>query len=127
MEPDKLVHKYAVCLRKDGKVVGRLKKRLMGRYAKTIFYFLRGDPFSKCTAKFVGPRCNLGDGEGLQVPCELHIVGQKKYVDVLKDELSKFRYFFMEKTLRMEKFVSFVPRVLYIEISFLKGKTNLVR
>ena len=34
MEPDKLVHKYAVCVRKDGKVVGHLKKRLMGRYAK---------------------------------------------------------------------------------------------
>ena len=31
----------------------------------------------------VGPRCNLGDEEGLQVPCELHIVGQKKYMDVL--------------------------------------------
>ena len=64
MEPDKLVQKYAECVRKDGKVVGRLKKRLMGRYAKTIFYFLRGDPFSKCTAKCFGPRCNLGDGEG---------------------------------------------------------------
>ena len=87
MEPDKLVHKNAVCVRKDGKVVGRLKKGFMGRYAKTIFYFLRGDPFSKCTAKKFGPRCNLGDGEGLQVPCELHIVDQKKYVDVLKDEL----------------------------------------
>ena len=67
MEPDKLVHKYAVCVRKDGKVVGRLKKRLMGRYAKTIFYFLRGDPFSKCTAKFVGPRCNLGDLKAVKV------------------------------------------------------------
>ena len=27
----------------------------------------------------------------------------------------------------MEKFVSFVPRVRYIEIFFLKGKKNLVR
>ena len=63
----------------------------MGRYAKTIFHFLRGDPFSKCRAKVVGPCCNLGDGEVLQLSCELHIVGQQKCVDVLKDELPKLR------------------------------------
>ena len=44
MEPDNLVGKYFVCVRKDGKAFGHLKKGLMGRYAKTIFYFLRGDP-----------------------------------------------------------------------------------
>ena len=116
MEPDKLVHKNAICVRKDGKVVGRLKKRLMGRYAKTIFYFLRRDPFSKCTAKFVGP--NLGDGEGLQVPCEMHFVGQIKFQNL---------DFFYGKNAENGKKKSFVPRVRYIEICFLEGKTNLVR
>ena len=54
----------------------------MGRYAKTIFYFLgfffmsffllsdRGDPFSKCTGKFAGPRCNL---VGTEKVCRYHV------------------------------------------------------
>ena len=45
-------------------------------------------------------------------------------ISVLKDELSKF---YVKKTLKKEKFVSFVARVRYIEIFFLKEKKNLVR
>ena len=62
---------------------------------------------------------------GLKVPFELCIVGQKKYVDVLKDELSKSKEFvliFYIMTLKIEKYVSLVPRVCFIEIRFLKGK-----
>ena len=66
MEPNNLADKYAVCTRKDGQVVGHLKKGLTGRFAKTIF-FPRGDSYSQCSAKIVGWRCNLGDGEGLQM------------------------------------------------------------
>ena len=91
MEPNNLVEKYAVCTRKDGQVVEHLKKGLTGRFAKTIFYFLRGESYSQCSAKIVGSRCNLGDGEGLQMPCELHILGQKRFVERLKEELSKLK------------------------------------
>ena len=39
------------------------------RFAKIIFYFLRGDPLTESTAKIIGSRCNLGNKEDLQVPC----------------------------------------------------------
>ena len=77
LEPNNPVDKYAVCIRKSGNVVGHLKKGITGRFAKTIFYFLKSDPYSKARTITLGPRCNLGDGEGLQVPCKLKLVGQK--------------------------------------------------
>ena len=76
---------------KDGKIVGHLKKGNSGRYAKTFFYFLHSDPYSQCTATVKGKRCNLGDGEGLQVPCSLNVVGQTKYVKILRQELIKIK------------------------------------
>ena len=60
-----------------------------GRFAKTIFYFLSGDPSPESTAKIIGPRCNFGGKECLQVPCSLQIVGQKKFVEIPKKEFSK--------------------------------------
>ena len=87
-EPENLVDKYAVCVKNGNEtIVGHLKKGKTGRFAKTIFYFLRSHPEAKCTAKVTGKRCNLGDGEGLQVPCSLHITGLKKCVSVLTQQL----------------------------------------
>ena len=43
---------------------------------------------------------NLGDGEGRQIPCQLHFTGDGKYIDNLKDiyrhyhKLSSFFNFF---------------------------------
>ena len=68
----------------------------------------------------VGACCYWSEGT-----IELCIVGQKKYVDVLKDELSKSKEFvliFYIMMLKIEKYVSLVPRVCFIEIRFLKGK-----
>ena len=59
------------------------------RFEKIILYFLRGDHFPESTAKIICPRCNLGDKEGLQVPCSLQLAGKKKFVEVLKREFSK--------------------------------------
>ena len=61
------------------------------RFAKIIFYFIRGDQFPESTAKTIGPRynTNIGDKEGLQIPCSLQLVGKKKFVEVLKKEFSK--------------------------------------
>ena len=44
-EPDNPVDK------KNQNIVGHLKKGKTGRFAKTLFYFLRSDPYSKCHAK----------------------------------------------------------------------------
>ena len=36
-----------------------------------------------------GKAINLGDGEGMQVPCKLKFTGQEKYVEILQKELKK--------------------------------------
>ena len=67
MEPDNRMDKFAVCVKITENIVGHLKKGASGRFAKTIFYFLRSDAYSSTWAKVTGKRCNLGDGEGMQV------------------------------------------------------------
>ena len=89
MEPDNRVDKFAVCVEKDQTVVGHLKKGDSGKFAKTIFYFLRSDTYCNCYVEVSGKRCSLKDAEGLQVPCKIIITGQKKYVKILKHELQK--------------------------------------
>ena len=88
-EPENIVDKFAVCVEKDDRVVGHLKKGDSGKFAKTIFYFIRSDEYSQCYIEVTGTRCNLGDGEGRQVPCKICITGQKHYLDVLKRESMK--------------------------------------
>ena len=80
--------KYAVCVLKDGKLVGHLKKGSNGGFAKTIFYFLRSDTYAKCCVnKITRKPVSLADGEGVQVPCMLELEGQGRYVDVSKQNL----------------------------------------
>ena len=71
------------------KIVGYLKKGKSGRLAKTIFYFLHSGAYSSALAKVASKRCNLGDGEGTQVPCKLSLSGQPKFVSFLRKELLK--------------------------------------
>ena len=87
IEPNKPVDKYAVCIRK---VVGHLKKGATSRFAKQCF-FLKGDPYSKAKIKTSGRRRNRGDGAGLKVPCKLKLVGHRKFIDLLQDELMKLK------------------------------------
>ena len=64
IEPNNPADKYAVCIRKSGKVVGYLKRGAIVKFAKTIFFFLRGDPYSMAKTITSGRRFNLGDVEG---------------------------------------------------------------
>ena len=43
-EPETKIDKYVVAVTKDAEVIGNLKKGKTGRYAKTVFYFLRVNP-----------------------------------------------------------------------------------
>ena len=83
--------KFAVALKKHQNIVGHLKKDKTGRFAKTLLYFLRSDPYSKCHAKVTWKRCNLGNGNGLQVPCILYISGQAEFMSILQKELVKIK------------------------------------
>ena len=86
IEPNNPVDKYAVAVKKDEKVVGHLPLGENGKFAKTIFYFLRADPYGKCIITVTGKAVNLGDGDGMQVPCILHLSGQKPMMDILKQQ-----------------------------------------
>ena len=56
-EPENVVDKYAVCLKTgNGATIEHLKKGKSGRFAKTVFYYLRSHPEAKCTAKVTGKR-----------------------------------------------------------------------
>ena len=68
-----------------------LKKRATGRFLKTILFFLKVNPYSKAKTITSGRRCNLGDGEDLQVPCKLKLVGHRKFIDFLQDQLIQLK------------------------------------
>ena len=87
-----MVYKYAVGVMLSDEIVGQLKKGRPGRFAKTVFYFLRADEKGSCTAIVKGKAVNLGDGKGMQVPCTLHFKGTKKFIDVLRQQLQKNNY-----------------------------------
>ena len=87
MEPNIIKDNYAVCVQKDGVIVGHLMLGKTGRCVKIIFYFLRGYTDSKCEVITTGKQVNLGDNKGMQVLCELQFVGKDKRICLLKKEL----------------------------------------
>ena len=90
-EPNNPVDKCAVCIRKSGNVVGDLRKGTACKFAKTMFFFLRDDIHQKAKTITSGRRYNLGDCGGVQVPGKLKLVGHRKFIDSLEDELIKLK------------------------------------
>ena len=86
-EPENEYDKYAVAVERYGDVVGHLSKGRSARFAKTVSYFLRASNENCCRIEVTGKRVKLGDGEGLQIPCILHLSGEAKFVSQLKDIL----------------------------------------
>ena len=68
--------------------MGHIKKGENGKFAKAIFFFLGGEPYSRAKAITSGRRCNLGDGEGLRVPCKLKLIGHQSLSAYCKMNLS---------------------------------------
>ena len=86
-EPGNLVDKYAVCVKKNNEIVGHLQLGKDGKFVKTVFYFLRADEYGSCDVLVKGKPVNLGDGDGMQVPCSLNFTGRKKFIDILEKTL----------------------------------------
>ena len=76
IEPHNPIDKYAVAVKKNEKVVGHLPLGENGKFTKTIFY--------KCNKTVSGKAVNLVDGDGIQMPCILHLSGQKSMMEILK-------------------------------------------
>ena len=80
-------------IRKFRKVVGHLNKGENDKFTKAIFFFLRGDPYSKTKTTTSGRRCNLDDGESSQIPCKLKLVGHQSLSTYCKMNLSEWKKF----------------------------------
>ena len=70
---------------KENNVVGHLPKGKSGKYAKTIFYFLRSDPLNSSFVKVTGKAMNMGDDKGMQIPCLLEFSGNGESIQLLKN------------------------------------------
>ena len=79
--------KYATCVKKENEIVGHLQRGKDGKFAKTVFYFLRADEYGSCYVLIKGKPVNLGDGDGMQVSYTLNFVGQKKFICILQKTL----------------------------------------
>ena len=60
-----------MAIEKAGQIVAHLIKGNSGRFAKTIFCFLHAKHGNTCQVEVRGKKDNLGDWQGLQVPCTL--------------------------------------------------------
>ena len=69
-EPDNRVDKYTVCMEKDKKVVGQLKKGDSGKFAKTFSTSWEVIHTPAVLQQFQGKDA-IWKTEGLQVPCKL--------------------------------------------------------
>ena len=87
MEPANPADKYAVAVKKNNVVVGHLPLGCSGKFAKTIFYFLRADEWSECKVIVTEKPVNCRDRDGMQVPCLLKSHGQKSLIGILKQQL----------------------------------------
>ena len=86
-EPGNLLNKYAVCVKKENEVVGYLPFGKDGKFAKTVFYFLRADEYDSCNVLIKGKPVNLGDGDGMQVSRTLNFADRKKFICILQKTL----------------------------------------
>ena len=86
-EPGNLLNKYAVCVKKENEVVGYLPFGKDGKFAKTVFYFLRADEYDSRNVLITGKPVNLGDRDGMQVLRTLNFADRKKFICILQKTL----------------------------------------
>ena len=71
MEPTNKLDKYAVAVKgKDGDVIGHLPLGKSGKFAKTVFYFLKSGKNIHCKITLTEKATNAGDGLRMKVPCQ---------------------------------------------------------
>ena len=88
MEPLNPEDRYAVCVKKNGSIVGHLEKGISERFSQIIFFFLRADRSASCRAIIMGHPVNLGDERGQKVPCRLIFSGKSRFIAILREQLN---------------------------------------
>ena len=80
-EPKNEIDKYAVAVTKDARVIGHLKKGKTGRYAKTVFYFLRANLMNTISITVTGKGLMLEMGKACKFPAQFY---SKEKKNILK-------------------------------------------
>ena len=80
-EPENEIDKYAVAITKDTRVIGHLKKGKTGRYAKTVFYFLRANLMNTISITVTGKGLMLEMGKACKFPAQFY---SKEKKNILK-------------------------------------------
>ena len=90
MEPTNKLDKYEVVVKgKDGDVIGHLPLRKSGKFAKTVFYFLKSGKNNHCKITLTEKATNAGDGLRMEVPSQLVFLAEKKFIIIFQEKLSK--------------------------------------
>ena len=84
LERENEFEKHAAADESCDTVVGNLSKGKIGRFAKTISFFLRATNENSGKVHVTWKRF---EREWLQIPCNLHFTGDTKYIDKLKNIL----------------------------------------
>ena len=69
---------------KDAQVIGQLKKGRIGRYAKTVFFFLLANPMNIASITVTWKRVNFRDGQDFQIPWTILLKAKEKYIEIKK-------------------------------------------
>ena len=83
-EPTNIKDRLAVCVQKEGQVVGHVPRNL----APLLFYFLDRD-VCKGFAEVTAVPLNHGAGMEMEVPCVFRLYGPESYVKRLKDMIRR--------------------------------------
>ena len=89
VQPDNIKDKYAVATFQEGKqkVIGHLPLGKSGKFAKTIFYFLKADKENRCEVVVLRKVVNENDDLGMKVPSRLIFTAEEMYINILKERL----------------------------------------
>ena len=99
MQPNNVKDKYTAAIFQEGKkkVIGHLPLRKSGKFAKTIFYFLKVAKESRCQIIVQGKAVNQNDGLGMKVPSRLLFTAEEKLINILKERLRKLLYLYSKR------------------------------
>ena len=91
MQPNNVKDKHsaAVFLEGKNKVVVHLPLGKSGKFANTIFYFLKAAKENRCQIIVHGTAVNQNDGLAMKVPSRLLFTAEEKFADILKEKIPK--------------------------------------
>ena len=92
MELDNDIDKHVVAVTNKDRVVRHLIKGKNGKFAKTVFFFLRIDVTNLTKVTINEKAVNKGKGMGMQVPCTITFTGTKPMLNKLKDVLKIVKF-----------------------------------